>query len=298
LGFSEADRGGLEKSVGEVFRCLSDDLGTDHGLRQALESVENSPSVLVLLDALVEKDLLPMRCLRNLPALLSRSSQTRAQDVLYRILAQKDSRARDCAVVALVERHGREPERELKTPLIRVEIDKLVTASLKAQELMRFFEVLRRENPSQTAEKADSTFVRAQKDRIRENTKTLFQLLSLLSGVEDANSIFEALDHESGHLRANALELLDNIIKDQKLKDAIFHLMEEDLISDRASRDNATKRNENAFDKLFDIEDPWSVLSLACLAADFPRQAFLEKFRAHNSSEDNFMKEITKLVGH
>ncbi|HNV86424.1 MAG TPA: Npt1/Npt2 family nucleotide transporter [Candidatus Omnitrophota bacterium] len=269
--------------------------------KEVQEELSRQGLFLPVLAVFSEDARLPVIYRRNLPFLFLASGHFDVSIFLYRMLSDRDTLARERAINALVEIKLRSPERFFETGYIREEIKKEISNAWKLRKLIRCYRELFRKRSVLDGE-AGATFLRAQESRYHETLARIFHLLSFLAEPQDTQIVFHCLTDSSELVKANALELLDNIVPEPDVKQEVFRLLESETAGEEAdlSRSdeslNSKGYSESCFEDFFEESDPWYFLSLVCVTLIFRIRRFYPRFSLLCSSQDSFVREVSKLV--
>jgi len=292
-----------------VFRILSalstGEIEQEPVFKEAQEELSRQGLFLPLLAAFSEDSRLSVIYRRNLPFLFLASGHSDVLIFLYRMLSDRDTLARERAINALVEMKLRSPERFFEYGYIREEIKKEISRAWKIRKLMKCCKSFS-QRIFKTDDETRTLFLCAQEDRYHETLARIFHLLSFLAEPQDTRIIFHCLKDSNELVKANALELLDNIVPEPEVKQEIFRLLETGSPAEEAAdlfrpsvtlRQKANNNNEEGrLEDFFEESEPWYFLSLACLTLMMRIRRFYPRFSLLNVSQDLFIREISSLV--
>ena len=129
--------------------------------------------------------------------------------------------------------------------------------------------------------------------------------MSLLAEPEDTRIIYYSLTHTSEHLKANALELLENIIEQPKLKKEVLQLIDVDF-SSRLRRGlslllkplyGAETKPAFSLESALSGEDLWFFLSGIYIIKVYELEAYYSQLRLLASSDQPLLlRDIAAAV--
>ena len=165
-----------------------------------------------------------------LRALVHRADQEAVDAVLGLLLVEEDIEMRHELIRGLVTlRLGPGPRLEFPKRMIRRQIAKEVGDS---ERIVRLASIYHRMCEGRLREQ--DPFVALLRLLMEESTLRMFWLLSLVCRPEDIYLIYKQVRESDGYLRADALELLDNLV-DPGLRGIIFPVLDEDYFLERVS---------------------------------------------------------------
>lgn len=287
----------------QVFQWLSQDLAHQKAVLEEVRSTPDLGNVFSVLRRAVEEKGLPAIYRRNIPVLLAACGTQEVIPLLYQMLSQEDSVTRDQAIHALAEVRLRSPERMFERKPIEKEIEQEIEQAHQFQALIRFYQQSGG-SPEEDHSADEDPFVAAQERRFHEAVSRIFLLLSILGEPQDIRTIYHSLNHPSEHVKANALELLENVIDQPKLRrdlvrlvEAEFHAREDRGLGVLLAKWNGSEAERSlSRDSLFTAEESWSFLSLVYLAAARRGEGLQEKLRALRGSSKELVRELASLV--
>lgn len=205
------------------------------------------------LGAAIEDETLPIEARRQIPPILARIGTDFAQRALYEHLLVGDVvlRYRSIAALARLQRHrpGSHVDRQAVEMVLAAEI----TGHYRSYQIL---------GSIQDALSGDETVNNGLKQSIRQERERIFGLLGLLSGDSAVEEAYAALASESATIRANALELLDNVLTPD-LRRLVLPLVDPQVsMADRVALANRivgtpVESREEAAQALMASDDPW-----------------------------------------
>jgi AAA family ATP:ADP antiporter len=253
------------------------------------------------LASLIDQAEFPVPLRRKIPLLLSGIRNANALILLYRMISDRDMTARDAAINALVEIRIQSPETLVDEARITREIEDEIADGLTVHRLIRASRRMSR--GGQHTPEGTEPFVRAQEFRFREGFARIFMLLSLLAEPQDIRTVYHSLKHPSELIKANALELLENVLDPPKLKQRLFQLIETEFAA-REPGDSTTSRgseempeeDEPWIEESLQKEDPWCLLSIVFLVLSFQLNHFYTRLCVLSASRNPFVRELATVA--
>jgi AAA family ATP:ADP antiporter len=164
------------------------------------------PGIVPALRAVLEDRRTPLSVRCEIPRVLSSVGGTEAHAALMDNLLETDVALRTQVIAGLSRLHARHPELEVDQQAIEM----VLTAEIMGH--YRSYQILGTLGP--TFEEADPV-VQGLQHAIRQEQDRILRLLDPLLPDQDMKSVYLALRSQHRSLRANALELLDNVLSPQ-----------------------------------------------------------------------------------
>lgn len=217
----------------------------------ALSSI-GGPAVAALAATLAD-DAQPMEVRRRIPPILASIATEDAQRALYDNLLVADVVLRYRAITALARLQRQRPG---------LGVDREAIEMVLAAEIMGHYRSYQIHGSLREALASDRTVSDGIEQSIRQERERIFGLLGLLTGTSDIEDAYAALGDESASVRANALELLDNVLSADlrrlvvPLVDPAVSFAERVKIANRLVG-TAVDSHEEAAQALMASDDPW-----------------------------------------
>ena len=211
------------------------------------------PVVVPLLQDTLEDPAQPFAIRGEVPRVLARIGGAAARDALAENLFESDVALRAQIVTGLSRLHHRFTE----LPVDRFRIEMVLTAEIMGH--YRSYQILGRIGPSLAATDAVAQGLAHVMDQEQER---IFRLLDPLLPDTDMRSVFLALRSSNRTLRANALELLDNVLS-PALRDLVVPLFDGEVpLEDRVAKADAligapVETQEDAVRAMLASEEAW-----------------------------------------
>ena len=215
---------------------------------------------------------------RGVPPVLAAIGGDQAQRVLYEHLLVGDVVLRYRMITALARLQRQRPG----TPVDRQAVEVVLAAEIVGH--YRSYQIL---GTISDALAEDETMTGGLEQSIRQERARIFGLLGLLTGSTDVEVAYDALGDESAAVRANALELLDNVLSPD-LRRLVLPLVDPQVsFGERVAIANRlvgarVQTREEAVQALIASDDPWlrscgvwavGALHLDALAGELDRLA-------------------------
>lgn len=211
------------------------------------------PDVVDTLAAAVEDEAIALEARRGIPGVLAGVGTEEAQRVLYDhlLVGDVELRYRTIAALARLQRH-----RPGQT------VDRQAVEMVLAAEIVGHYRSYQILGTIRDAFTADHAVTSGLEQSIRQERERVFGLIGLLSGTSDIEDAYAALGDESSTVRANALELLDNVLSPD-LRRLVVPLVDPQVsFAERVDRANRlvgspVRSREEAVQALMASDDPW-----------------------------------------
>lgn len=229
---------------------------------------------------------------RGIPPVLAGIGGEQAQRILYDNLLVGDVVLRYRVIDALARLQRQRPGSH---------VDRQAVEMVLAAEIVGHYRSYQILGTISDALAADQTMTGGLEQSIHQERERIFGLLGLLTGTTDIQDAYDALGDESASVRANALELLDNVLSPD-LRRLVVPLVDP-LVSfgERVTLANrlvgaAVQTREEAVQALIASDDPWlrscgvwavGALHLDALAPELERLA---------ASDDPLMRETVRTA--
>jgi len=262
-------------------------------IRQSLSSEKGDYAS--VLRALVADTDMPTSWKQELPWLMICFPDTDPTPSLYAVIQGQEGALRNAAIQALVEMRGRIAENKFDEELIFGEIEREVKSALRIQRVARVYRLL-----CDAKITGDEDFMQAQRSRFHECIEAIFHFLSLLAEPDDIRTIHDAIRHSSEHVKANAIELLENILVEQRLKKLVLQMLETEGTFGAETTEEEEEEGpldlEAEATQLLQKDNRWCVLSMSSLALAFKVEKLYPKLRMMASSKDSFSQQLGAFV--
>jgi AAA family ATP:ADP antiporter len=221
---------------------------------------------------------LPLDVRREIPALLARLGTVEAQRALYENLLVTDVGLRSSVIAALAALHEAQPGLAID----RQTVEMVMTAEILGH--YRSYQIL---DELADAFATDHSIIDGLRQSIRQENERIFGLVGLLSPDRDVEQAYAAMQSDDAVIRANALELLDNVLSPD-LRRLVVPLVDPQVSFDqRVALANtlvgaSVQSREEAVQALIASEDPWlrsygvyavGALGLTSMAGELERLA-------------------------
>lgn len=287
----------------QILHWLSQDLiHQEERLSDIRGWIQKNGSILSLLRFLTTAEDLPSTYRRHLPLLMVACEDQEAVSLLYRLLQEEDSFVRDQAIHGLAHLRLRFSNHVFEKDTIEQEIEREIVDAFLVQRLMDLCggDLDRRQDKYR-----EDFFLLAQQRRFHETVTRIFLLLTLLAEPRDIQMIHRSLRHPDEHIKANALELLDSIIHQPKIKRAILQLVDADFAYSEGkganlawsfNKDSRKDESSVSLEDLFEKEDAWPFLSLVYLVLVHQLEHLYPRLYQSRSSPDAFRREMADFT--
>jgi AAA family ATP:ADP antiporter len=209
--------------------------------------------VVPLLRDALDEETLPIEARREIPPVLARIGTPEAQQALYANLLVGDVSLRFRVIAALNRLQKLHP---------RAEVDRQVLEMVLAAEIMGHYRSYQILGTIGEAFAGDDPVVAGLRHSMEQERERIFRLTGLLGHAEDVRSAYEGLSATSAIVRANALELLDNVLSPD-LRRLLVPLVDPLVsVAERIQRANRivgapVESREEAVEALIASDDPW-----------------------------------------
>ncbi len=199
-------------------------------LRDELTAYEGAPMTLTLpapsvahLQSIIGDQRAPMPMRRQAIRLLVRSATQDAIDYLVGLLmVEEDALLRREAIVGLVKLRVRQGRFELPGALIRRQVEREVGNHRRITQIAHIYQQHYRGAPD-----ADDPVLALLRFLLEESVEQVFRLLMVLHPPEDVHLVYEQMRSAESYVRADALELLDNLV-DPAMRTILLPIFNED----------------------------------------------------------------------
>lgn len=291
----------------EVLQWLAQDLPHHQELLKEIhESAKSRREIADCVTALVGERRLPAHYRRHLPVLLGACGTPVCISLLYRMLSDEDAVVRDQAIQALADIRLRGEGQSFEKDVIEKEIETEITQALFAQQLAELYKQYQGAHPKKEAASAEEDpFLVAQDKRFHETVSRMFLLLSVLAEPQDVRTVYYSLKHPNEHVKANALELLENIIEKPGLKRAILKVIDAEFSHSSIERlgrffkslgSPEEGRVGLSLEELGRRGDAWSFLSFIYMTLYFGSLSFLPQLKMLSTSSQELIQEASLLT--
>ncbi len=222
------------------------------------------------------------------PGILARVGDQQAMDALQEHLEASDERIRTHVLEGIHRLRVRKPhltvDRERVQRATMAEVGRLYEQAFISQDL--------RAAP-------DSLLTDALAHRRSQTIKRLLRLLGCVLPVRAVDAVYANLSSDQRRLRANALEVLDNLL-DNELKRFVLPVLDENLTDDLAEIGQETFRLEHRsrgkrLEELIDDDDPWLATCAMHEAGANADRELVDEVIARTAADDPLLRE-TALV--
>lgn len=267
------------------------------------ETVRKNDTLLLLLFRLADEKSLPVVIRRQLAVLLAVDGKESAVPHLVKMISDADPWTRDRAIHGLAEMRLRVSEISADPVMVAREMEREISQAFLSRRLLQLYQQAR-EKEGLKGGPAEDPFVIAQEKRYYETIERILLLLSLMARPEDVRTIYYSLKDPNEHVKANALELLEQVIEQPRLRRAVIMLMDAESASFGIQGLNRIfntimgieQYEETTLDDLLASTDLWAFLS-GCyiitalqLGSHYPRLYLLE------GSPEAFIRAIALLL--
>lgn len=296
---------GSKEALLEVLQWLSQDLvHHEELLNQIRESAKTQRSILDCLSALVEEKRLPSVYRRQLPILLGACGSQAGASLIYRTLSDEDIAVRDQAIHVLADLRLKGEAPFFENKVIEAEIEKEITQALLVQRLSALYKQPGSQPKGTMDSDGGDPFLKAQDKRFHETVSRIFLLLSILAEPGDVRTVYYSLKHPNEHVKANALELLESIIKKPSLKRAILQVIDAESSQSSLEQFGRILKSFNgiapeaplSLEGLGQREDAWSLLSFVYIVLRFEIRSFLPQFKSPHFFKQRLVQEAAALA--
>ncbi len=302
----EGTHAGSREVLLEVLSWLSQDLAHhEELLAQIHESAKTKQTMVDCVASLVNEKRLPSAYRRHLPIVLGACGNQTCVSLLYRMLSDEDAAVRDQAIHALADMRLKGEGWFFEKEVIEQEIEKEIAQALLVQRLAELYKQQQVTKMAGADVSEENPFLAAQDKRFHETVSRIFLLLSVLAEPQDVRTIYYSLKHPNEHVKANALELLENIIERPSLKRAILRVIDaesshsslEQLGRMLKSLNSQGEEKELSLQGLSRREDAWSFLSFVYIILRFELRSFLPHLKSLSASSRGLVRETALLAG-
>jgi AAA family ATP:ADP antiporter len=244
-----------------------------------------------LRDALADETM-PIEARREIPPVLARVGTADAQETLYDNLLVTDVGLRFRVIAAL---------NRLKKLHPRAEVDRQVIEAVLAAEIMGHYRSYQILGTIGEAFAGSDPVVAGLRHSMEQERERIFRLTGLLRAGEDVASAYEGLSASDPTVRANALELLDNVLSPD-LRRLLVPLVDPQIsIIERVERANRVvgapvESREAAVEALIASDDPW-LRSCGVYAVGALRlTSFAGQIEKYAGADDALLRETVRAA--
>ena len=229
---------------------------------------------------------------REIPAVLVRLGTPEAQRALMESLLHHDPTLRRRVIASLNRVRRRQPQVHLEVELLETVLAAEITGHYRSHQVL---ERLGRELG------ADDSALAALRHSLEEERERIFGLLSLLGGGDDLQSAHRGLRSDDARTRANALELLDNVLK-PSLRRLVVPLVDPHVtVAERAQLavrllGTPLGSREEAVAVLAACGDAWLRSCAARIIATLDLRAFEPDLARWTEDEDPLLREAARAA--
>ncbi len=150
-----------------------------------------------------------------------RSDQNTMDYLCGLVLVEEEAMLRHEVTRELVKLHLRKPQLQLPAAQIRRQVAREIEGFIRTRQILRIYQIHNRKRHATDPVVGLLTLL------AEESVQEVFRLLMLVYRPDDMHLIFEQSQATDSHLRADALELLDNLI-DPPMRRVLMPILEED----------------------------------------------------------------------
>ena len=229
---------------------------------------------------------------REIPGVLVRLGTPEAQRALMESLLHHDPTLRRRVIASLVRVRRRHPELHLEAEVLETVLGAEITGHYRSHQVL---DRLGRELHG------DDSALTALRHSLEEERDRIFGLLALLGGGDDLHRAHRGLRAEDARTRANALELLDNILK-PSLRRLVVPLVDPQVsVAERAQLavrllGMPLESREEAVAVLAACGDAWLRSCAARIIASLDLRGFEPDLARWTEDEDPLLREAARAA--
>lgn len=230
---------GTEKAMSYLSQCLTDDCSNwrEYSQEKAKTFADEEGWMRAFQVLSTYKDF-NIIYRKRLPYLIRRFLGVRGLDLLQEMIKDEETQVRDAALDAMKLLQNEDAGVVFNVDLLAIEFNREIDAANRIQTLTVFANAL---NRSKNSIEGIEHYLEAQKKRLAGCIQRIFQILSIIEPDSDAELIAQSMGSRDDSMKANAIELLDNRIKDWKLKGKLMLLLESHDIPNRESSSGSSE---------------------------------------------------------
>ncbi|GEM_PF-572824 len=271
---------------------------------KALEVIEeflrDEEDFMKVVDEFLTREKLPESAVKKLVKILSMIPRQKSVEILQKSLFSQDGEKRNSIIEAMSKMRLENPGLDFDESILLAEINAEAKEYGKALRLLGIYLWRQGKSFSQAQAEGDA-FQRAQESRLTEIVQRLFLLLLLLSEPEDIRTAYTGFLHPSDYVRANALELLDNLLT-PRLRHPVLSLLDGDdslpRIREKGIKDfHWNDERANVYlKKTVTATDLWSSISSVVLMAKCRMNAVLSECLTKEQYSNPAVREALILI--
>ena len=234
----------------------------------------------------------PIEARREIPGVLARIGTREGEETLYANLLVSDVDLRFRVIGALSRLRKLHPEWD---------VDRQMIEMVLAAEIMGHYRSYQILGTLGEAFAGDDPVVAGLRHSMEQERERIFRLTGLLRHGEDVENAYEGLSASSATVRANALELLDNVLSPDLRKLLVPLVAPEYSVADRIERANKivgapVQSREEAVEALIASDDPW-LRSCGVYAVGALRLgSFAERIDRFSEADDPLLRETVRAA--
>lgn len=291
------------EKTSQIQKKLADYLAAEDGEKAfglLEEFIRDEEEFLGVVDQFLNQEYLSESASSKLVRILGMIPRQQSVHILEKSLKKIDGELKNSILEALSKIRIENPELVFNEEGIIQEIHSEVKEYRKVLQLVSLYLWYTKKTFNGSLSDQDS-FLFAQECRLNEMVQRIFLLLVLLSEPEDIRMVYRGFSHESDYVRANALELLDNLLE-SKLRRPILALLDGDdslpRIREKGIKDvHWSEATAAQFLKNCILSKiSWTGMSAAALLARCQLKGVLEECRSLAKYPNPLVRETLDLV--